>query len=97
MGVQRTWAQAERNLVLADGRPDRRNLGYAVFEIKSLPERAPCPVIFAPEESLYLLGATALENFGLTVDPVGKRLKPILAVIGGFRASADDPGASRKA
>jgi hypothetical protein len=36
---------------------------------------------------LLLVGATALENFGVEVDPVQKRLKPILAVIGGFRAS----------
>jgi len=35
-----------------------------------------------------LLGATALENFGVEVDPINKKLKPILAVIGGFRASS---------
>jgi hypothetical protein len=35
-----------------------------------------------------LLGATALENFGVEVDPINKRLKPILAVIGGFLASS---------
>ena len=35
-----------------------------------------------------LIGATALENFGVEVDPIQKRLKPILAVIGGFLASS---------
>jgi hypothetical protein len=35
-----------------------------------------------------LLGATALENFGVDVDRIEKRLKPILAVIGGFVASS---------
>jgi len=35
-----------------------------------------------------LLGATALENFGVEVDPINKTLKPILAVIGGFLASS---------
>jgi hypothetical protein len=35
-----------------------------------------------------LLGATALENLGVEVDPINRKLKPILAVIGSFRASA---------
>ena len=45
-------------------------------------------MIFAPKGSLLLLGATALENFGVEADPIEKKLKPILAVIGGFLASA---------
>jgi len=44
-------------------------------------------VIFAPKGSLFLLGATALENFGVDADPIQKKLKPILAIIGGFLAS----------
>ncbi|VFM97933.1 MAG: hypothetical protein BECKG1743D_GA0114223_102731 [Candidatus Kentron sp. G] len=47
----------------------------------------PCPIIFAPKTSLFLLGATALENFGVGVDPIRRDLKPVLAVIGGFLAS----------
>jgi hypothetical protein len=43
--------------------------------------------VFGPPGSLYLLGATALETFGVDVDPVGKKLKPLAAVIGGFLAS----------
>jgi hypothetical protein len=35
-----------------------------------------------------LLGATALENFGVQADPANQQLKPIAAVIGGFLASA---------
>ena len=53
-----------------------------------------CQVIFAPVGSLCLLGATALEAFGVDVDPVSRRLKPILAIIGGFlgsRPEADEP------
>src|SRR5436305_4910650 len=46
-----------------------------------------CPVIFGPPASLHLLGATALETFGVDADPIGKRLKPVAAVIGGFLAS----------
>ena len=79
---------ATRNLVLADGRQETRLLGFCDFEIEGLQGRIPCPVIFAPKGSLFLIGATALENFGVEVDPIHKTLKPILAVIGGFLASS---------
>jgi len=77
-----------RDLVLADGRRETRLLGFCDFQVEGLEGSIPCPVIFAPKDSLFLLGATALENFGVEVDPVHKQLKPILAVIGGFIASA---------
>ena len=76
-----------RDLILADGRRDRRLLGEAQFTIPELGETLTCPVVFAPRGSLYLLGATALESFGVDADPTTKRLKPIAAVIGGFLAS----------
>lgn len=76
-----------RELILADGRRDRRLLGEALFAISELNETLTCPVIFAPKDSLYLLGATAMENFGVEVDPAAKKLKPILGIIGGYNAS----------
>jgi len=77
-----------RELILADGRRGRRLLGEAVLTIPQLDESLTCPVIFAPPDSLYLLGATALENFGVQADPTTQQLRPILAVTGGFLASA---------
>ena len=79
---------ATRRIVLADGTEQARMLGFCDFQIEGLEGSIPCPVIFAPKGSLFLLGATALENFGVAVDPIQKQLKPILAVIGGFLASA---------
>jgi len=79
---------ATRNLVLADGRQETRLLGFCDFQIEGLEGSIPCPVIFAPKGSLLLIGATALENFGVEVDPIQKKLKPVLAVIGGFLASS---------
>jgi len=76
-----------RDLILADGRRDRRLLGEALLSLPELGETLTCPVIFAPAGPLYLLGATALENFGVRADPTEQRLKPIAAVIGGFMAS----------
>ncbi|MDI6739983.1 MAG: hypothetical protein QME74_06425 [Candidatus Edwardsbacteria bacterium] len=78
-----------RNLVFADGRQETRLLGFCDFQIEGLEGNIPCPVIFAPKGSLLLMGATALENFGVEVDPIQKRLKPILAVIGGFKTRTD--------
>ena len=78
-----------RELILADGRHDRRLMGEARLTIPELDETLTCPVVFAPPGSLYLLGATALENFGVDADPTAKRLKPIAAVIGGFLASRE--------
>jgi len=77
----------KRSLILADGRQDTRLLGFCNFQIESLEGKIPCPVIFGPKNSLFLIGATALENFGVDVDPVQKQLKPILSVIGGFLGS----------
>src|SRR5205809_7974072 len=81
-----------RELILADGRRDRRSLGEAVLTIPQLDESLTCPVIFAPADSLHLLGATALENFGVQADPTTQQLKPIASVIGGFLASAPRRG-----
>lgn len=76
-----------RELILADGRRDRRLLGEAIFTIAQLDESVTCPVVFGPAGSLYLLGATALENFGVQADPTTQQLKPIAAIIGGFLIS----------
>jgi predicted aspartyl protease len=77
-----------RELILTDGRRDRRLLGEAVLTISQLDESLTCPVIFAPADSLCLLGATALENFGVQADPTTQQLRPVTALIGGFLASA---------
>jgi hypothetical protein len=64
--------------------------GEVRMTIDALGESMTCPVVFGPPGSLYLLGATALENFGVHADPMARRLKPALAVIGGFVASRWD-------
>lgn len=73
-----------RETTLADGRKDRRLEGEASFYIEELKETHTCSVIFGPRDSLYLLGATTLENFVVEPDPVAKKLKPSAAIIGGF-------------
>jgi hypothetical protein len=72
---------------MADGRRDTMQLGEARFTLETLGETLTCPIVFGPTGSLNLLGATALENFGVDADPTTKSLKPIPAIIGGFVAS----------
>ncbi len=76
-----------RELILADGRRERRIIGAASFTVPELKETLPCLVIFGPKDSLCLLGATTLENFGVEADPATGKLKPIAAIVGGFIAS----------
>jgi clan AA aspartic protease len=76
-----------RELIMADGRRTQRPFGEARFTIADLGETMTCPIVFAPRGALYLLGATALENFGVDADPTERKLKPISAIIGGFLAS----------
>ncbi|MFQ5665400.1 MAG: clan AA aspartic protease [Candidatus Binatia bacterium] len=76
-----------REVILADGRRERRLFGEAQLTVEGLDETLTCPIVFGPIGSLYLLGATALEAFGVGADPVTRRLHPVTAVIGGFVAS----------
>lgn len=80
-------AAGTRELTMADGRTDKRLLGEARLTIGDQNETLTCPIIFGPKDSLYLLGATALETFGVDVDPTSKSLKPIFGIIGGHLAS----------
>jgi predicted aspartyl protease len=71
----------EREFAFADGRRERRGLGEAVLAITEPPESATCRVVFAPPGSFYLLGVTALENFGVQADPTTQQLRPIVAIM----------------
>jgi predicted aspartyl protease len=79
--------EGTKNLIFADGRTDRKLFGPCKFEIEGINEKITCPVVAGSDDSLFLLGATALENFAVEADPVNKELKPIFAIIGGFTAS----------
>lgn len=80
-----------RDFVFADGKKDRRLVGEAAFSIEGRDETITCLVVFGPPSSLFLLGATALENFGVQADPTTQKLRPITAVIGTAWASRVAP------
>ncbi len=62
------------SLVLADGRRAARDVGDAVVVVNG--DSAPCRIVFGQGEDAALLGLTVLEQLGLAVDPVQRRLVP---------------------
>ena len=69
IGVQ---PRSTRRLRQSDGQTVHRPLGQARMRLEG--EEFDVPVIFLPENTSPLLGATALEIFGLIVDPDRQRL-----------------------
>lgn len=60
------------SLVLADGRKAQRSIGEASVAVNG--ESVPCRVVFGESGDAVLLGLTVLEQLGLAVDPVQRRL-----------------------
>jgi clan AA aspartic protease len=60
--------------VLADGRRATRHVGHAMVTISGA--STPCRVVFGRSGDAALLGLTVLEQLGLAVDPVQRRLVP---------------------
>ena len=58
--------------VLADGRRAARQVGDAVVTVNE--DSTPCRVVFGESGDAALLGLTVLEQLGLAVDPVQRRL-----------------------
>ena len=61
-------------IVLANGQTETWPLGVCMIGYRG--ERWPCQVLFCPRDQ-YLLGATMLETFRLSVDPLNKVLVPV--------------------
>jgi len=60
------------SLVLADGRRAERYVGEAAVAVDG--ESVPCRVVFGEPGDSTLIGLTVLEQLGLAVDPVQRRL-----------------------
>ena len=63
-----------RSFVVADGRTVERDTAGAVVRLNG--NEASVTVVIAEPGDGHLLGATALESLGLSVDPVTRRLIP---------------------
>ncbi len=71
LGIPRQFRRAFR---LANGQSVERDVGMAVFHWND--HAGGAQVVFAEPDDEALLGVTALEAMGLTVDPVSEKLKP---------------------
>jgi predicted aspartyl protease len=71
LGIARRRAVS---LMLADGRRADRHIGDALVAVDG--DATACRVIFGEAGDETLLGVTALEQLGLAVDPVRRRLVP---------------------
>jgi predicted aspartyl protease len=60
------------SFVFGDGRRASRDVGNAVVEVDG--EATVCRIVFGESEDAAVLGLTALEQLGLAVDPVQRRL-----------------------
>ena len=69
LGIERT---RRASFVLADGRRESRDVGDAVVAIDG--DATACRVVFGEAQDAALIGLTVLEQLGLAVDPVQRRL-----------------------
>jgi clan AA aspartic protease len=65
-----------QRFMMADGRIVESDVGRTWIRIDGHAEVT--IVVFAEEDTQPLLGAITLEEFGLGVDPVGRRLMPVV-------------------
>jgi|SRR6266540_5828928 len=68
-----------RTFVLADGSRVERPIGSVPLRLRG--EVMPVACVYGEEGSEVLLGATALENFTLAVDPVHETLVPVTGMM----------------
>jgi len=69
----------KREFLLADGRRMQRDVAQVLARINSQSLYTLC--IFGDEGSQPLLGVVTLEEFGLGVDPINRRLNPVPGLI----------------
>ena len=77
-----------QTFLIADGSRVEREVGWLLVRIGG--EESPTVVVFGDEDAEPLLGAVTLEEFGLGVDPVRRRLVPVDGYLVGLR-----PGGAR--
>jgi clan AA aspartic protease len=64
-----------QRVVLADGRIEEWSVSQVDVECEG--RRATTPVLMGPPAGPVLLGATTLEELGLGIDPLNRRLMPV--------------------
>ena len=83
VGVERVDSQS---FELADGSVAHLDMGEVLIRYDNRARTT--PVVFVAGNATPLLGAVTLEQFGLGVDPVKRRLIPVNALLLGYRPPA---------
>ena len=81
-----------RHVVFANG--TEAEWEVTLITIALLGSSLPTLCFMAPDASPGLLGAVTLEEFGVGVDPIGKRLIPVKTYLTGLRDAVPRPSAS---
>jgi clan AA aspartic protease len=76
LGIEK---RGSRQFELADDRVVEYPVGYGSLRLEG--QEIIALVVFAPEGTAPLLGATTLETAGLDVDPIHRRLVPVPALL----------------
>jgi clan AA aspartic protease len=71
--------EGQRRFELGDDRIVEYPIGYARMRLNG--DQTVVLVVFGPEGIDPVLGATALEHLSLAVDPIHRRLAPVLALL----------------
>ena len=75
LGIER---ETTRNFELADNRIVEYALGETRVRIENREQTV--PIMFAPDDTMPLVGATTLEILGLGIDPLAETLVPVNAL-----------------
>lgn len=62
-----------QKFILTNGMQIQKKVGEARITINNLSRT--CPIIFG-DDNIYVLGRQTLESFGLTMDPINRKLHP---------------------
>ena len=84
----------QRDFELGDQRIARYDVGEARLRLNG--NELTVLVVYAPDGTSPLLGATALELFGLAADPVNQRLIPVPALLKSMYVSRANDDAAIK-
>ena len=76
-----------QTFLIADGSRVEREVGWLLVRIGG--EESPTVVVFGDEDAEPLFGAVTLEEFGLGVDPVRRRLVPVDGYLVGLRPGSE--------
>lgn len=69
---------SKRKFILANGEEIEKEVGDAFFEYAG--QKASAPVVFG-DSGIFLIGAVTLENLGLVLNPIDRKLLPMPMVI----------------